>query len=438
MPLFMAINLKNSLGLKEPVSEIMKWNFDKKFKIIETALKDKNVCREKDYSKLLVFVCGNLDEAYGMSENVGDADIDADIFHQYSKKINIIKIKNCLKMKFKPEQIARLGNTHVIYPSLSKKAYEGLIDKSFVKIKENILKKTGIDICFDQKVKNTVYNNGVFPSQGVRPLFTTITSIIENTIPTFIIPCMEKNINRITISFQNNCVVALNKNEVVKKKRVDTELDNIKQKINENLLIETCVHEAGHALLYVLLTKTIPSQIVVSSTSHDHQGYVGIHQPSGSKNQLLNYICVFYGGLIAEEIVFGQDKINEGVETDIKKATIIAKRMVRDLSFYPGIPGKVCPSEESSDYIINEINKTDEQIEAILTEQKNRARNLITKYIEFFKEIVSALTKNKKFDGEDFYDIAKKYVSGIKINKSDFVLYNNNKKALSDFLEKSS
>ena len=66
---------------------------------------------------------GNLDESFSMSSDCEESGIDADVFHDFSLKINILTIKKALKLRFKPEQIARLGNMHVIYPSLSKKTY---------------------------------------------------------------------------------------------------------------------------------------------------------------------------------------------------------------------------------------------------------------------------------------------------------------------------
>ena len=62
-----------------------------------------------------------------MSSDTEDADIDADVLHSFSKSINITTIKASLKRRFKPEQIARFGNIHIIYPSLSKKAYRTII-----------------------------------------------------------------------------------------------------------------------------------------------------------------------------------------------------------------------------------------------------------------------------------------------------------------------
>src|SRR5690606_5931880 len=62
-----------------------------------------------DCSKALIFVLGNLDEAYTMSHDF-NPDMEADEIHEQSLNINVPTIKKALKRRFRNEQIARLGN----------------------------------------------------------------------------------------------------------------------------------------------------------------------------------------------------------------------------------------------------------------------------------------------------------------------------------------
>jgi len=91
----------------------MKWTREKKIDILKAALSNVHTFEGDSYSKMLIFISGNIDEAYEMSGDVSNSDIDADVFHEFSKKINIINIKNALTKRFKPEQIARFGNNHI-------------------------------------------------------------------------------------------------------------------------------------------------------------------------------------------------------------------------------------------------------------------------------------------------------------------------------------
>ena len=82
--------------------------------------------KEVDCTKCLIFILGNLDAAYSFGNNI-NPDADADVFHELSKSITISKIKRVLQRLFKNEQIARLGNNHIIYPAFSKKSTSSLL-----------------------------------------------------------------------------------------------------------------------------------------------------------------------------------------------------------------------------------------------------------------------------------------------------------------------
>lgn len=117
----------------ESVEEIMKWTREKKSDVLRSALANVQTFEGDSYTKMLIFISGNIDEAYNMSGDVSDSDTDADVFHEFSKKINIINIKDALTKRFKPEQIARFGNNHIIYPSLSKINFQEIIRKNISK-----------------------------------------------------------------------------------------------------------------------------------------------------------------------------------------------------------------------------------------------------------------------------------------------------------------
>ncbi len=103
----------------------------------------------RNYSKSLIFVLGNIDEAYTMSNNFS-ADMDADEFHKESLKITILKIKNALKEMFRAEQVSRLGNIHIIYPALNRHAYLKIIQNELKKVASNLGSFTGLNIEFDE------------------------------------------------------------------------------------------------------------------------------------------------------------------------------------------------------------------------------------------------------------------------------------------------
>lgn len=65
-------------------------------------------CGNFGSSRLLIFVCGNLDEMYeDLATSVDDCDSDADTFHALTSKLSVIDVKQALNKRFKPEHVAR-------------------------------------------------------------------------------------------------------------------------------------------------------------------------------------------------------------------------------------------------------------------------------------------------------------------------------------------
>ena len=164
--------LRKKLKLKDSTEDIMQWDQAKKVSVLHDALDEQGTFEGDSYSKLLIFISGNLDEAYSMADKTEDADVDADVFHAFSSKISFINIKAALRSRFKPEQISRMGNTQIVYPSLSRASYCTIIDKKVDEVIDKV-KSHGVDVEVDQSVKDFIYRNGVFPAQGVRPVLST-------------------------------------------------------------------------------------------------------------------------------------------------------------------------------------------------------------------------------------------------------------------------
>lgn len=92
----------------------------------------------------------------------------------------------------------------------------------------------------------------------------------------------------------------------------------------------TAYHEAGHALLGVLLGQDVTNVTIIPSTSGAggvtffNQEKLGMY----SKEELENNIRVLYAGRCAEELLVGKDKITTGASNDIEKASQILKSIV--------------------------------------------------------------------------------------------------------------
>ena len=172
-------SLKRRFAMEESAEEIGKLNRKQLIDRLGKIRDAKTVYEPVDHSKTLIIISGNLDEAFTMASMTSEADIEADIFHSFTEKITVVDIKNALSRRFRPEQVARFGNVHLIYRSLKRGHFEQLISREFRRIEQRTLDTTGIRCTLDPSMNAVVYANGVFPVQGVRPVFSSIADIIE-------------------------------------------------------------------------------------------------------------------------------------------------------------------------------------------------------------------------------------------------------------------
>ncbi|HOS16673.1 MAG TPA: AAA family ATPase, partial [Bacteroidales bacterium] len=207
-PVYLARRIKRLFRLEEDIETIMRWKDQDIYNLYDTCLNNTKLYEGEEYKKMLIIVSGNLDEAYHMAFEVSEADADADFYHGLSKKITVIDIKDALLKRFRPEQIARFGNSHILYPSLSRKDFMEIIVRKCKNITDLIKTQKDISFNLDKSVYEVIYNNGVFPTQGVRPLLSTITNILSVAIPTFIYKCLLANINVCDVFVEENKMYA--------------------------------------------------------------------------------------------------------------------------------------------------------------------------------------------------------------------------------------
>jgi hypothetical protein len=323
---------------KEYIKERVKTSSLQELKaFVLQAMRLRPATRQLDLSCALIFVLGNLDEAYKMSHNM-NPDISADDFHEATEKITIANIKRALRKRFRPEQIARLGNNHVIYKSFTSAHFRQLIERELDGITAFVLEKFGWTVTFDKSVIDVVYGEGVFPSQGTRPVFTTVKNLIESRISKLVVSIVEDQLEVATISWQfdNGYFVYHIKNnadEVIKTilDEASLKLENLRKSIDPEIQAYTAVHEAGHAVLAALTLQIVPSLAVSRTASDVAEGFCLINFPKGpvTRETLKKDIVLTLGGYVAEKMIFGEEHTSSGVYNDIEEASALANRAIR-------------------------------------------------------------------------------------------------------------
>jgi len=422
-----AKRLKKTLKVSTPINELMLLKTEEKIELIKSSLDNDDISVGSNFNKLLIIISGNLDEAFEMAFNVSDVDSDADIYHKNSKEINIIDIKDALLKKFKPEQISRFGNSHIIYPLLSKQNYKDIIIKYSNEILDEVYSEHKIKIKLTDKIYKIIYNNGVFPAQGVRPTISTIYGILGNNIPHFLFHAILNNVSEITIDYDkvNNKLIAVIK-KITYSRDVVLDIDNIKNNkgIDEKRLV--LVHELGHALIYSSLFKSPPKQININSIGFG-SGFIITHQGIDNKTDIKNKIATLFGGMVAEELVFGEEHKSTGSEGDIRKATTLAARYVRKFN----MDGTISSIERESLVIDGvesnyDIEQSNQIIENMLIEGKGKAKDILSNKMDILKSLIRFSIENKnKITINDFVNVCNENGLSIKIQENIVYDYDN-------------
>ena len=187
----------------------------------------------------------------------------------------------------------------------------------------------------------------------------------------------------------------------------------------------TAYHESGHAIVGRLVPEHDPVHKVTIIPRGRALG-VTMFLPeddrySNSKQRLESQICTLYGGRIAEELIFGKDKVTTGASNDIERATEIAKNMVTKW----GLSEKMGPmsySDEDGEVFLGHSvtqHKTmsddtakdiDSEVRSLINKSYEKATKMIKDNMDKLHAMTEALMIYETIDKEQIDDI----MAGIK------------------------
>ncbi|WP_163710247.1 hypothetical protein [Mangrovibacterium lignilyticum] len=385
----------------------------------------------KSFTHALIFVLGNLDEAYTMSGNFS-ADIDADEFNKSSKKITVPIIKNALQSRFRNEQIARLGNIHIIYPALSKVSYQKIIQNELEKYAQMLSKKFALEVLFDFTINEIIYSEGVYPTQGVRPIYTSIHQVLKSKLSTFFAEIYLKSLDVDCLKFtakdkKLHCsYLKAGKIESALSAKITATLEEVRCSRKDDMQAITAVHESGHAVLAIVLMNTLPDVIYSVTTDANNLGFVYTNFPWKyiSKKELVPRVAMMLGGLVAEELVFGDEHLTSGATSDIRKATEFLSRMYKSSGFGSlPISYSIPVSGENESY--HKFEEVEMEIRLAIEEAKQLAQTALQKEKRFLLSLADSLSDNRMLKQEEIRAIANNTMSGKidLIENGDYLFY---------------
>ncbi len=399
-----------------------------------------NKPKQLDFSRALIFVIGNLDEAFGVGDGV-DPDIDADILHRITSSVTITDVKNSLKKRFRLEQISRLGNNMVLYPSLKKTDFEGIIELELNRVIQKFKDLTGFEILFSDKMKKLIYSESVYPIQGVRPIHSTITSLITPKLSKVLLERPDEKCNSATLdtledNFEKDSINITIKysNGVEVEQKQDLVLGSLRDVTKYPKILLHSVHEAGHAVVYSVLTGKLP-EIIVSMCAQgggymwrDSENEKIEIREAQSVDEITKDVMVSYAGALTEEVVFVQNEEDRNMLSVGAGADIADAWETLSHAFYDcGIGSNMMRYRCTDIYPLGldpNINVEDGTRNAELIKLSNKlideTYKIIRDNLEFIKEVARFLGKNRKMSRDEFKVYYDKYCGKPEPNISEW------------------
>ncbi len=184
----------------------------------------------------------------------------------------------------------------------------------------------------------------------------------------------------------------------------------------------TAYHEAGHAVIAIKVPGMDPLHkvtivprgralgLTASLPEEDRHNY--------TRAWLLGQLKMLFGGRVAEEMIFGDEKITTGAGNDIERATSIARNMVTQFGMSP-VVGPIAVGDRAQEIFLGrelaqrrEISErtaqlVDSEIKRILDEAFAAARTVLESNTDLLETIAEALLERETLDGDEIKLLAR-------------------------------
>ena len=178
----------------------------------------------------------------------------------------------------------------------------------------------------------------------------------------------------------------------------------------------TAYHEGGHAIVALNVPSTDP---VHKATIIPRGRALGMvmqlperDQLSMSYQQMTSRLAILMGGRVAEEMIFGADKVTSGAASDIEQATKLARAMVTRWGFSDAL-GRVSYGENQEEVFLGHSvarqqnmseetqRKIDAEVRRLIDEAYDKARTILTKKKKEWIAIAEGLLEYETLSGEE-------------------------------------
>jgi cell division protease FtsH len=182
----------------------------------------------------------------------------------------------------------------------------------------------------------------------------------------------------------------------------------------------TAYHEGGHAIVALNEKASDP---IHKATIIPRGRALGMvmrlperDQLSITREKMHSDIAVAMGGRIAEEIIFGHDKVTSGASSDIEMVTTMAKNMVTKWGMSKEL-GPIAFGENEEEIFLGRsvtksqnmseetAKKVDSEVKKIVEKGYQRAQSILTDKIEDLHKLAKALLIYETLSGDEIRDL---------------------------------
>ncbi|MDE1937790.1 MAG: ATP-dependent zinc metalloprotease FtsH [Alphaproteobacteria bacterium] len=184
----------------------------------------------------------------------------------------------------------------------------------------------------------------------------------------------------------------------------------------------TAYHEGGHAIVALNVKGSDP---IHKATIIPRGRALGMvmrlperDQLSITREKMLSDLCVAFGGRIAEELVFGHDKVTTGAMSDIEQATRVARAMVTRFGMSDEL-GPIAYAENQEEVFLgHSVSRTqniseataqriDAEIRRIIDDCYQRAHQILSERMSDLNVLARGLLEYETLSGDEIVALLK-------------------------------
>jgi cell division protease FtsH len=184
----------------------------------------------------------------------------------------------------------------------------------------------------------------------------------------------------------------------------------------------TAYHEGGHAICAIKVKGNDPLHKVTIVPRGRTLGVAWTlpedDRVSVTREQLEANLVKAYGGRVAEELVFGRDRVTTGAASDIQQATALARRYVSQWGLSDAVGPVLVGDNEQELFLGRELQTrrevsertaqlVDSEVTRVIQEAYSRATQVLQEHMQLLHTVAAALLDRETLTGDEVLALAR-------------------------------